>query len=182
MARLPLLPSEPADEITAEVFHTFLQEGRQPIALYRTLAHSPRLLRAYSTLARALRYQAETPRPLRELAILRTAQLTGSAYEWAHHRAMAIRAGVPEEQVRELGSWRSSAEFDQREKAVLRCVEEMHGLSVSDDALGDLRAVLEDSEVVEIVLLAAFYQAVARLIQAFGVEVEPEYQEHLPDW
>jgi alkylhydroperoxidase family enzyme len=182
VARLPLLPSETGDEITAEVFRTFHQEGRQPIALYRTLAHSPRLLRAYSTLARALRYEAETPRPLRELAILRTAQLTGSAYEWAHHRAMAAAAGVPEEQVRDIGSWRSSPAFDQRERAVLRCVEEMHDLSVGDQAVAELRGVLGASETVEIVLLAAFYQAVARLIQAFGLEVEPEYQEHLGDW
>jgi alkylhydroperoxidase family enzyme len=182
VARLPLLPSETGDEITAEVFRTFHEEGRQPIALYRTLAHSPRLLRAYSTLARALRYEAETPRPLRELAILRTAQLTGSAYEWAHHRAMAATAGVPEEQVRDIGSWRSSPAFDQRERAVLRCVEEMHDLSVSDEALGDLRGALGASETVEIVLLAAFYQAVARLIQAFDLEVEPEYQEQLGDW
>ena len=32
---------------------------------------------------------------------------------------------------------------------------------------------------VELVLLAAFYQAVARMIQAFGLEVEPAYQPYL---
>ena len=67
------------------------REGRDPIALYRVLAHSPLMLRAYAGLARGLRYEAQTPRALRELMILRTAQLTGSDYEWAHHRAMARR-------------------------------------------------------------------------------------------
>jgi 4-carboxymuconolactone decarboxylase len=181
MDRLPALP-EPTDEITAEVFRTFQEEGRQPIALYRALAHSPRMLRAYSGLARALRYEAETPRELRELAILRTAQLTGSAYEWAHHRAMAATAGVPEEQVREIAGWPSSSAFDERERAVLRCVDEMDGLALSDDAVGDLGRLLGASGTVEIVLLVAFYQAVARLIQAFGLEVEPDYRGHLDGW
>ena len=32
---------------------------------------------------------------------------------------------------------------------------------------------------IELVLLAAFYEAVARLIQALGLEVEPAYQAYL---
>jgi alkylhydroperoxidase family enzyme len=179
MPRLPLQPSEPADPIVAEVFETFEREGRDPIALYRILATSPRMLRAYSGLAQALRYQAETPRPLRELAILRTAMLTGSEYEWAHHRSMAAKAGVPEEQVRALTRWADSPAFDERERAVLGCVDGMHGLSLGDEAMAELRRTLGEAGAVEIVLLVAFYQAVARLIQAFGLEVEPEYRPYL---
>jgi hypothetical protein len=52
MPRLPLLPAEPEDDIVAEVFRLASQEWQQPIALYRTLAHSPRLLRAYAATAR----------------------------------------------------------------------------------------------------------------------------------
>jgi hypothetical protein len=35
---------------------------------------------------------------------------------------------------------------------------------------------------VEIVLLASFYQAVARTIQALGLEIEPEYAHYLESW
>ena len=175
MARLPLI-TEPEDDITATVFEGFREEGRAPIALYQALAHSPKLLRAYSTLARALRYEAETPRSLRELTILRTAQLTGSDYEWAHHRKMAMAAGVEEEQVRELDRWRTSGAFDARERAALTCAEEMHDLALSDAGFDELRANFSDSEIAEIVLLVAFYETVARVIQALGLEVEPEYK------
>jgi len=57
MPRLPLVPKEPPT-VTAEVFATFATEGRDPIALYRVLAHSPLMLRAYAGLARGLRYEA----------------------------------------------------------------------------------------------------------------------------
>ena len=178
MARVPLVP-EPGDELTASVFAQSVKEGREPIALYRALANSPRLLHAYATLARALRYEAETPRALRELVILRIAQLTSSEYEWAHHRQMAASAGVPEEHVRELAGWRESAVFDARERAALRCAEEMHDLALGEEGFGELRASFGDSEVVELVLLVAFYETVARVLQALGLEVEPEYRAFL---
>jgi alkylhydroperoxidase family enzyme len=179
VARLPLLGLEPADEITAAVFETFRQEGRDPIALYRVLAHSPPMLRAYAGLARGLRYDAVTPRALRELMILRTAQLTGSDYEWAHHRAMASANGVPEEKVQALSAWRSSTLFDRGERVALRCVEEIHDVALSDEAFAELEREVGGPATIELVLLAAFYESVARIIQALGLEVEPAYQAYL---
>jgi len=179
VTRLPPLPPEPADEVTAEVFETFAREGRDPIVLYRVLAHSPLMLRAYAGLARGLRYEASTPRALRELMILRIAQLAGSEYEWAHHRAMAAASGVAEEKVVELARWRSSTLFDERERAALRCADEMHEIALSDDGFGEVERLLGAPDTVELVLLAAFYEAVARVIQAFGLEVEPAYARYL---
>jgi AhpD family alkylhydroperoxidase len=176
MARVPLVPSEPDDPVVQEVFARFVEEGRDPIELYRALAHSPKLLRAYSGFATALRYEAETPRPLRELVILRSAQLTRSEYEWAHHRKMALATGVPKRQIEELERWRESGSFDERERAALRLAEEAHEIAVTEETLVELRRVFSDSEAVELVLLATFYQAVARVLQALGIEIEPEYR------
>jgi 4-carboxymuconolactone decarboxylase len=176
MARVPLVPSEPDDPVVREVFARFAKEGREPIELYRALAHAPKLLRAYSGFATALRYEAETPRALRELVILRTAQLTRSEYEWAHHRKMALAEGVPERQLEELERWRESDAFDERERTALRLAEEAHEIAVTDETLAELRHAFSDAEAVELVLLATFYQAVARVLQALGIEVEPEYR------
>ena len=181
MLRLEMLSAQAADPITAEVFESFAREGREPIALYRVLAHSPQMLRAYAGLAQGLRYEAKTPRPLRELMILRTAQLTGSEYEWAHHRSMAAANEVSEEKVRALADWRSSALFEPSERAALRCVEEIHEVALSDDAFGELERAVGAPATVELVLLASFYEAVARMIQAFGLEVEPAYRPYLDD-
>jgi alkylhydroperoxidase family enzyme len=178
-ARVPLLPDEPVDEITALVFDIFRRENRSPINLYRALANSPKILRAYAALAQGLRYEAATPRPLRELMILRTAQLAGSRYEWAHHRQMAMAAGVPEEQVEALSGWQSSGAFDERERAALRCTEEVHRRAVTDETFRELECLFGTSEAIELVLLVAFYQAVAMVIQALDLPVEPEYRRFL---
>jgi alkylhydroperoxidase family enzyme len=137
------------------------------------------MLRAYAGLARGLRYEAETPRALRELMILRTAQLTGSEYEWAHHRTMAAANGVPEAKVRALASWPESPLFEGQERAALRCVDEIHTVALSNEAFADLERAVGAPATVELVLLAAFYEAVARIIQALGLEVEPPYRQYL---
>jgi 4-carboxymuconolactone decarboxylase len=178
-ARLPLSSPEPDDELAAEVLAGFRRESRDPIALYRVLAHAPRMLKAFSGVGRGLRHQAEGPRELRELIVLRVAQLTGSDYEWTHHKSMALGLGMSERKLQALSRWRDSHAFDDRERAVLRCTEEVHGIELSDEAFAELERLFSPSEIVEIVLTAAHYQAVARVVQALGVEVEPEYEEFL---
>jgi alkylhydroperoxidase family enzyme len=176
MSRVPLVATDCEDEIVAAVFARFHAEGREPIALYRALAHAPALLRAYSGLATALRYEARTPRSLRELGILRTAQLVGSEYEWSHHVPMAQAAGVSQAQLAALERWRDSDEFGDRERALLRCAEELHACALSDEAFAELERSFERAQVVELLLVLSFYQAVARLIDGLGLEVEPEYR------
>jgi AhpD family alkylhydroperoxidase len=172
MPRLPLVPVDSLDPVVARVFEYFTRQQREPIALYRKLAHAPWLLDAYSGLARALRHQASTPRALRELAILRVAQLSGSDYELVHHREMASAAGVPAAKVEQLAQWSTSGLYDERERAALRCAEEVTALALSDEAFAELERLFEPDEIVELVVLCAFYGAVARMIQGLGVELE----------
>jgi 4-carboxymuconolactone decarboxylase len=173
MTRLPLVDADAPDPITAEVFATSIAEGRQPIALYRVLANNPVMLRSYAQLAKTVRYDAVTPRALRELMILRIAQLCGSEYEWQHHRRMAADAGVTEEQVAALGEAATSPLFDEGQRAAIRLAEEQHELRVTDDTLAAVRAAVGDAATVELSLMAGLYEAVARMLQAFAVEVEP---------
>jgi 4-carboxymuconolactone decarboxylase len=176
MPRLPLLTLAGEDPLIAAVLETCAREGRDPNALERVLAHSPLMLRAHAGLARGLRYDAQTPRALRELVILRVAQLTANEYAWAHHRAMAQEHGVVPAQVTALATWRSSDLFDARERAALRCVDEIHDVAVSDEAFAELEALVGSTATVELVLHCAFYEGVARIVQAFALEVEPVYQ------
>jgi 4-carboxymuconolactone decarboxylase len=175
-------PRVPLAGLPPDVAEIFAREGREPVSLYRALANSPEMLRAYSGLAQALRYEATTPRTLRELVILRTAQLVRSSYQWAHHVPMATAAGVSERKVDELESWSSSDAFDERERAALRFADESHALDVSDETIAELQRVLGAPATIELVLLAAFYEAVARLIQSLGLEVEEQYRQFLPSW
>lgn len=180
-ARLAPVALPPGEGLVADVFSAFAEEGREPVMLYRLLARSPRMLRGYSGLSRALRHESVLPRAVRELAILRMAQLAGSAYEWCHHREMAAAAGVTEVKVASLAVWRGSDEYSAGERAALGAVEQVHAAALGQAAFADLKRAWSDQGAVETVLLAAFYEMVARLIQGLGVEVEPDYARYLTD-
>ena len=88
----------------------------------------------------------------------------------------------------------SGATINRRDRAVLQALVASHGEVLSADQLADavwgdsppaswrknlqgcvmrLRRLVGDAATVELTLLAGFYEAVARMLQAFAIEVEP---------
>jgi AhpD family alkylhydroperoxidase len=174
MQRVPLAEFEPAlNKKLEELWGT-------PPKLYRALGNQPKLVAAWAEFARVLRHDTRTPRALRELVILRGAQLTRSEYEWAHHLPMARKAGVREAQIAALARWRSSKQFDAREKAALGLAEAVTAGRVSDRVHAEAAKHFDPADYVELSLVAAFYAAVGRLIDALGVQLEPEMRNHSP--
>lgn len=184
MTRVPLLDLDGTDPATAEVVRSFERENRKPIDLYRALANAPGLLGGFHELSDALRYRGRSPRRLRELAILRTAGLTGSAYEWSHHVGMARAAGVTPEQIAAVADGAEPGEsggFGPVELAVLALADGMHAGRVPDEVFAAAAALTSTEEATELVVLCAHYQGVARIIQALGVQTEPAYAPVSPE-
>jgi alkylhydroperoxidase family enzyme len=103
MPRTPLKEFEPAlKKRLEELWGT-------PPNLYRALANHPAVVAAWTEFANTLRHGSRTPRALRELVILRGAQVCASEYEWAQHLRMARKAGVREAQIAALAAWRTSS-------------------------------------------------------------------------
>lgn len=174
MKRTPLAEFEPAlKKRLEELWGT-------PPNLYRCLANHPKMVAAWTEFARSIRYESRTPRDLRELLILRGAQLMASEYEWAQHLRMARKFGVREAQIAALAGWRTSGEFDAREKAALALAEAVTQGKVSDDVVKEVKRHFDEQDYVELSLTAAFYAMVGRMLDAMGVELEPEFVEHSP--
>jgi alkylhydroperoxidase family enzyme len=173
MARLPMQPAEPADPQLAAIFEEVRKAGVALPNLYRVLGNAPDMLRAWIDLAWPLRLKAGTPRRLRELLILRGSQISGAHYEWVHHVAMALAAGVPQAQIDALASWQESPLFDAVEKAVLRLAEEVtRGPAASEACIAELKRHFAPEAVVELVLTSAFYVCVARTLLSLDVDLE----------
>lgn len=151
-----------------------------PPNLYRALANHPSILAAWTEFANTLRNGTRTPRALRELVILRGAQLAKSEYEWAHHARMARKAGVREAQIAALADWRKSAEFDAKEKAALAIAEAVTEGRVSDEVYRDATRHFDRHEYVELAVTAGFYAMVARVLDAMAVQLEPDFRDYAP--
>jgi hypothetical protein len=85
ISRLPSVTEKPSDPATAATFDVIRSRGGQIINLHLTLGHGGKIYQARQMLTYALRFDAVTSRRIRELMIMRVAQMTDSHYEWAQH-------------------------------------------------------------------------------------------------
>ncbi len=178
MARIAMIPETPDDDRVSAMFDEVTARWPRVPNLYRVLGNAPEMLRAWLDLAWPLRLEATTPRRLRELIILRGAQISRSGYEWAHHVPMALAAGISQAEIDGLEDWPSLASFTAAEKAVLRLTEEVtEGPHASADSIAALKKHFSDAEVVELVLTASFYVCVARFLASMDVELEPGFEQ-----
>ncbi|MDE2364061.1 MAG: carboxymuconolactone decarboxylase family protein [Hyphomicrobiales bacterium] len=172
MPNLPLVTNN-EDPRIAKIYNELLAQKRGFPNLYRLIGNSGPMLQAWCDLAWPLRHAATTPRRLRELVILRGAQIMGADYEWTHHLEMAHAAGVPQQKIDALkDGWKSPA-FDAKEQAALRLAEEItHGPGASREAMAQARDHFGDDEVVELVLTSSFYACVGRMLHSLDVPLE----------
>jgi 4-carboxymuconolactone decarboxylase len=174
MQRVPMAEFEP-------VLKKRLEElWGTPPNLYRGLANHPAIIAAWTEFANTLRHGSRTPRKLRELVILRGAQLSASEYEWAQHLKMARKAGVREAQIGALADWRVSPEFDVKEKAALAIAEAVTRGRVSDEVYEEAKRHFDHHDYVELAVTAAFYAMVARTLDALGIQLEAEFGDYSP--
>jgi AhpD family alkylhydroperoxidase len=151
-----------------------------PPNLYKALANHPALVAAWTEFSKTLRHDTRTPRALRELVILRGAQLMRSEYEWAQHLPMARKAGVTEAQIRELHAWKESSVFDAREKAALALAEAVTQGRVTDEVYAQAMQHFDHHDYVELAIVAAFYAMVGRMLDAMGVELDDDVRNYSP--
>ena len=171
IARIPVEenPTDPAAK-------ALVDPSRHPINLTVVSALSPPLAKVRGEVARAIRYQSIVARPLRELVILRTAQVTGGHYEIRQHAPAALTCGFSEAQVEGLERWQSGGLFDERERALLAYVDAVagHKGEVDDATFAALERFFPPREIVEVTMIIAQYAGTAMLTNALRIAPDPE--------
>ena len=171
MARLPYVIPEKASE---EVRQTFAELPTM-LNVFKMMAHAETSFRPLVRLGSAILAKQKLAPKLRELAILRVAQLSNARYEWVQHVALAMLMGATRSQVDaiEAGDITASC-FSEDERIVLEfATEVIHNVRASDAAFGRLRKHFGPQEIVELVLAVGYYMMIARLLETTDVDVEP---------
>ncbi|MGV7852262.1 carboxymuconolactone decarboxylase family protein, partial [Mycobacterium kansasii] len=101
--RLPPLPADQWDDAARQSLSGILPpercNPRHAGNALSTFARHPALAKAFLRFNIHLLFDSTLPPRVRELAILRIAHRRGCAYEWAHHVALARKAGIGEDEV-----------------------------------------------------------------------------------
>jgi len=132
IARVPAVQENSTDPDVKAMFDNARNRGGQVINLGLIRGNAPKLARAASAVAYAIRFDTKTPRALIELAILRTAQLWEGDYEINQHRPMMRACGYTPQQIEAVGNWRASTLFNDRQRALLAYVDQAARGDVDD--------------------------------------------------
>lgn len=172
MARLPYVDPATAPEPVREA----LAGVAVPLNIFRMMAHAETNLRSLLRFGATILGRQQLSGRLRELAILRVAQLSGARYEWVQHVPIAKSTGVTEAQIAALEAGDADAGcFDPRERLVLRFTDELvRDVRVSDATFASMAQEFPPREIVELILAVGFYMMIARLLETTAVDLEDD--------
>lgn len=163
----PLPAAEWDDTLTAVAAST------GPLNLFTTLGRHPELFRRWIRLGNALLMKGLLGDRDRELAIMRTAHLRDCAYEWGHHRGLALAAGLTEAEVDALRRPVDEHPWSDDDLMVLTAADELNERSTLTDATwAALSSRFGERELIELVMLIGHYHMVAFTLNALRVQDE----------
>lgn len=170
MPHLPPLQNDEATDAACTALEQLQAKlGRVP-SMYRTFAYAPRVLNAAVAMAQAIR--ADLDPKLRELAYLKVTQITDCNVCRHYHDALARKAGVTEQQIRDLANFEASEAYTEVERDVLHFTEQWcRDGRVASDVMERLKLALSPEHLVVLAATVAQANFTSRFNNVFGVEL-----------
>lgn len=135
-----------------------------------TLANNPGLFRRFMPFAGKLLGAGKLSARDRELAVLRTAWVCGSAYEWGHHVRIGRDAGLSGAEIEAVKGGAAGGGWARHDAAVLTATDELlTDHRVGDDTYRTLAETLTEEQLIELLFLVGNYTMLAGFLNSLDV-------------
>lgn len=139
----------------------------------KALANSPGLATKVFPLANYFMNQSALNKRVRELAVLMLMKRCECEYGFVRHIDIAKREGITQQQIDEIGSYRTSQQFSENDKLILQYAEELTTKArVDDDLYRKVESVVGKDKMVDLTGAIAFWNMMARNLNALQVGLE----------
>lgn len=143
------------------------------LLLYQMLLQSPPIARGWLNHLTGIRHNSTLPGDVRELVIMRVALLNGAPYEADQHAPIALKEGVTQQQLDDLGQWQASTSFSERDRAVLAYTDAMtRDVQVPDAVFEAVKVHFDSRLLVELTATVATYNMVSRFLEALQIHTD----------
>jgi AhpD family alkylhydroperoxidase len=143
------------------------RRGGRLTPLDAVLLHSPPVAEGWSGLLGAIRSQSSLPADIRELIILRVAELNGADYEWSAHEPLARAAGLADAQLAALRGNGNPAALSPSQAAALAYTDAItREVRVPDEVFAGLAGHFDEREILELTVTIGAYNLVSRVLVA----------------
>ncbi|MBB1600376.1 carboxymuconolactone decarboxylase family protein [Variovorax sp. UMC13] len=168
MARIPYADTD--NEATRPLAQRIVAERGSILHLYQMLLHSPPVAQGWLGYLTAIRQQSTLSGAVREMVIIRVAQINRAPYEADQHIPIALKEGVPAEKLDALEHWADSPLFDATERAVLAYTDAMtRDVQVDDAVFASVAEAYAPQQLVELTATIAAYNMVSRFLEALQI-------------
>ena len=173
MSRIPYINRKTAPQETTELFTKMEANGASVLNLWQMAAHSPSTLPHLVRLGNAVLAKTSLDPKLRELAILRQAEIAGCKYEITAHSMLGKSVGMTDSQIAAIKDWRTATVFSRTERAVLRFTDEIIKKGKAGArTVSTLEKLMSHQEMMELTVAIGFYQLLAHVLMTFEVDAE----------
>jgi alkylhydroperoxidase family enzyme len=174
--RIPPKSVADMDDDTRKLLtNTLTAPDGDPLNIFRTMAHHPRVLRRFMSLGTQLLIRGALPAREREILILRTGWNCQSEYEWGQHVAIGRAAGLTDVELARIKAGPDAAGWSDTDAALVRAADELHaGSTITGETWAQLQKAYPDEQsLIEVVMIVGYYHLVAYFLNTAGVEREP---------
>lgn len=150
------------------------REPTQVLAILRTLAYHPRLMKPFLGFATAVAQEGALSRRDSELLALRAAWNCRSDFEWGHHVVFARVAGLADGEIARIAQGPEAPGWSEADRDLLRMADQLHARQQIDDDLWQrLDARYDEAQLVELPFVVGQYTMLSMVANMTGVELEP---------
>lgn len=186
MAR-PSRPSEPRlqpkTELSEEESEVLAKVGAGPgraaLNIFTTMVRNRRVANRAVLLGGAFLGKGTISGREREIVILRVGHNASAQYEFGQHIVIGRREGLTDEEIAALATDDPGDAWSDTERALIALADEL----CDDDCVGDatwatLAASFDDSQMVELLMLAGYYRMISGFLNSAGVQLD----DGVPGW
>jgi alkylhydroperoxidase family enzyme len=166
MTRLPALDrTDLAPEHHAVYDEISRTRGGMPTS-FRVFLNHPATARAIADYGHYLRFDVGLPDRYTELAVMRTAALTGDTFMWAHHAELAAAAGLTPADLEDL----KAAPPGSTDDPVLSIVDATVTATGDDASFEAARRHLGDATALDVAVLTGYFVMLHHVFTALGIQ------------
>lgn len=143
---------------------------------YVPLMHNPELAGKVEALGYAMKFESKLPRDVYQFIVLSIGRRYGIAFEWVDHADSARKAGLPESVIEAILK-RNPAPLPDPYELIARSLDAILAFqSLPAEPQNRLIELFGTAGLVEIVVIAGFYQLIGVINQSFDVPLPPDKQ------
>jgi 4-carboxymuconolactone decarboxylase len=173
--RIAPIDIDHATEEQKEVLRPWRTPEGRIYNLFATFVKHPKLLRRWYPYGMHVMMKSTLSDRDREIVIMRIAYLNNADYEWGHHRMIANRIGLTDEDLARVIEGAEADGWNDLDRMLIRAVDEMKvSASLSDEVYDGLADHYSEKQVMDLVHTYGAYNLVSTCLNVFGVQLEDD--------